>query len=125
MALSTVTITVSQLDATQSTVIVRGTLAISASPGTYPTAGWTLDFSGIDQVKSNSLPLSVTVFSKAAPTGLYVYHYAFGTTLANGTLQVFTGAAAQSPLAEFAAGSTPAGVSGDTIGFEAIFPKLI
>jgi hypothetical protein len=69
------------------------------------------------------LPSLVEVIS-ARPTAaaggsnnsaLFQYGYAPGTTLKNGTLQVFTGAAAQSGLAELAAGNYPAGVLTDTI----------
>jgi hypothetical protein len=54
-------------------------------------------------------------------SGLYLYQYAPGTTLANGTMQVFTGAAAQSALAELAAGNYPANVLNDVIQGEAYF----
>jgi|HubBroStandDraft_1064217.scaffolds.fasta_scaffold09152_6 hypothetical protein len=46
---------------------------------------------------------------------LYEYNFAPGTTLQNGTMQVFTGAAAQTALTELAAGNYPAGVLNDTI----------
>jgi hypothetical protein len=53
--------------------------------------------------------------------GLYIYSYAPGTTLANGTMQIVTGAAAQSPLNELTAGNYPANVLNDTILAEARF----
>ena len=54
-------------------------------------------------------------------SGLYIYQYSPGTTLANGTMQIFTGAAAQSPLAELNAGNYPANVLNDVIQIEAMF----
>lgn len=53
--------------------------------------------------------------------GLFLYQYAPGTTLKNGTMQVFTGAAAQAALTELAAGNYPANVLNDTIIGEAYF----
>jgi hypothetical protein len=53
--------------------------------------------------------------------GLFQYGYAPGTTLANGTLQVFTGAAAQAALTELTAGTYPANVLNDVIQGEAYF----
>jgi|SRR5579871_6411811 len=53
--------------------------------------------------------------------GLYLYQYSPGTTLQNGTMQIFTGAAAQSPLTELTAGNYPANVLNDVIQGEALF----
>jgi len=53
--------------------------------------------------------------------GLFEYQYAPGTTLANGTMQVFTGAAAQAALTELTAGNYPANVLNDAILAEALF----
>jgi hypothetical protein len=72
------------------------------------------------------LPAKVVIMS-ARPSGatgfagLYEYQYAPGTTLKNGTMQIFTGAAAQSPLTELTAGNYPANVLNDTIIGEAYF----
>lgn len=52
---------------------------------------------------------------------LYVYSYAPGTNLTNGTMQIFTGAAAQTALTELTAGNYPAGVLNDVIQGEAYF----
>ena len=58
----------------------------------------------------------------AANSGnLFIYNYAPSTTLQNGTMQVFTGAAAQTALTELSAGNYPAGVTTDTIQGEGIF----
>jgi hypothetical protein len=45
------------------------------------------------------------------------FSYSYNKT--NGLVQIFTGSAAQSPSAELAAGALPAGVTGDTVEFEA------
>jgi hypothetical protein len=53
--------------------------------------------------------------------GLYDYQYAPGAALNNGTMQIFTGGAAQSPFTELAAGNYPANVLNDTIIGHAYF----
>lgn len=128
MAAAVATPTVTVVDNTQKFVHVIGTVAIGASPLTYGAGGIVMSFAGNDLLKSNESPVSVRVFSKqpagSGATALYVYNFNPGTTMANGKLQVFTGAAAQSGLAELADGAVPAGVSGDVIGFEAWFTRL-
>jgi hypothetical protein len=52
----------------------------------------------------------------------FEYQYVPGTTLANGKMQVLTGAAAQSGLAELSAGNYPAAVLADVIEGEMIIP---
>jgi len=71
-----------------------------------------------------SLPEKVELQSVQTPgvPTQFEYQYVPGTTLANGKIQVFTGAAAQSGLAELANGNYPAGVLGDTIEGELILP---
>ena len=44
MADSTVTVTVTDVDATQSSVVIRGTLAVSPSTDTYTAGGYLLTF---------------------------------------------------------------------------------
>ena len=128
MAASTITVTISSTDWTGKNLIIFGTVAWSASPDTYTTGGNTMSFANFDEVKSGSLPNFVEVFSQ--PTAAshaansYVYQFLPGTTIANGVLQIFTGAAAQTALTELSAGAVPAGVSGDTIKFRASFPRL-
>lgn len=103
--------------------------------GTYPTAGDTFDLGTLFALTAGgpgasfptgSLPDDVRFRSVKTPgaTALFEYHWAPGTTLANGKIQVFTGAAAQSGLAELSAGAYPAGVLADLIRGEAVFPKL-
>lgn len=126
MAAAVATISVTTVDNSQKLAHVFGTVAIGADPLTYGAGGIVMTFAGNDLIKSNEVPLKVSVFSAKAAggTALYVYSFAPGTTLANGKLQVFTGAAAQSALAELADGAVPAGVSGDTIVFDAWFTRL-
>lgn len=100
--------------------------------GSYPTGGDTVDLtaffgtSGLPgySFPTASLPEKVEFQSLKTPgaTGLFVYQYVPGTTLANGKVQVFTGAAAQSALTEFSAGVYPAGVLADVIEGELIIP---
>lgn len=102
--------------------------------GAYPTAGDPIDltqlFNGTAAPPGFSLPAAlpekVELQSVKTPgaAALFLYQYVPGATLANGTVQTFTGAAAQSGLAELAAGNYPAGVLADTIEGEAIFPRL-
>lgn len=97
----------------------------------YVAGGDTLDLTQLFvaaglNVPSRSLPVKIELQS-ARPKGaadsaaLFQYEFAVGTTLANGTMQVFTGAAAQSGLAELNAGNYPAGVLDDTIQGEVYF----
>lgn len=128
MADAVATISISKTSNDQAFEYVYGTVAIGASPLTYTAKGLVMSFASQDQIKATSAPLAVFVFS-AAPAGagaanLYVYNFNPGTTQANGYLQIFTGAAAQTALTELSNGSIPAGVSGDTITFFAIFNRV-
>jgi hypothetical protein len=125
MADAVATPTVTFNDATQGLYHVLGTVAIGADPLTYSAKGLVMDFTG--KVETGAAPISCSVRSAVAAgsgaTALYVYNFNPGTTAANGKLQIFTGAAAQSALAELADGVIPAAVHGDTIVFEAWFKK--
>jgi len=107
--------------------------------GSYAAGGDPLDLSllntalasggpGGAPIPSGSLPIIVRLRSAAlasvAQTNMFEYNYAPGTTLANGKMQLFTGAAAQTALTEFTAGSYPAGVLADAIVGEAVFPAM-
>ena len=101
----------------------------------YVPGGDTLDLTQIYALASTApgwnlptidLPLRVVIVSQrpkgAANNGnLYLYEFAPGTTLQNGAMQVFTGAAAQTAPTELSAGNYPAGVTTDTIQAEAWF----
>lgn len=101
----------------------------------YVAGGDTLDLTALvnlaggapgETLPTFELPALVRIIS-ARPNlatgyaGLFVYSYAPGTNLTNGTMQVFTGAAAQAALTELTAGNYPANVLNDTIVGEAYF----
>jgi hypothetical protein len=65
---------------------------------------------------------SIKPAGSAQSAAEFIYSYAPGTTLANGKIQVFTGAAAQAGLAELSNGNYPAGVLGDVIEGEVYLP---
>lgn len=120
MALSTATYTKSPsigIDVTERKVTYTGTVAISASPGTYATGGLTLSLaSGTLQ---RGVPDYVEIYSLTGSG--WQYAYVPGTTIKDGKIKVL-GAPADSgatttttALAELDAAATPAGVSGDTI----------
>lgn len=117
-------------DATLRYEIVQGTIAIDASPATYAQNGLTVDFTGQEAIKSSQPPTRVKVWSMqpaASPTStLYFYRFNPGTAMNNGKLQIFVqDGTLNDPLQEVGNGvAIPAGVSGDTIYFEAWFPKL-
>lgn len=75
---------------------------------------------------TGSLPIKVELQSALATPGatLFIYDWIPGTTLSNGGVAVYTGAASQAGLTLLNAGAYPAGVLADTIQGEAIFPKL-
>ncbi len=101
----------------------------------YVAGGDTLDLTQLFNLASSApgrilptfeLPVKVEIQS-VRPQGAannaneYIYSFAPGTTLVNGAMQIFTGAAAQTALTELAAGNYPAGVLNDTIQAEALF----
>lgn len=76
---------------------------------------------------TGSLPIKVelqSILSTAPGANLFIYDWVPGTTLSNGGVAVYTGAAAQTGLTLLSAGAYPAGVLADTIEGEAIFPKM-
>lgn len=116
MAVSTVTVTIQQTWMDMKMLHVFGTIAIQASPGTYPTGGFTLNLND-PLIKAQRAPLKVEVIPQSKQAGQTEYDYSFipGSNNTNGKLKIFTGSA------ELAAAATPSGVSGDTIQFEALF----
>ena len=98
VAVATPTLT-QPLDNTQHNIVAYGTIAVTASTATYATGGVVLDFSKLG-ISSSYPPFLVTIKSEplvASPaTAEYIYTFLPGTTLANGKLQIYTGAAAQS-----------------------------
>lgn len=98
---------------------VLGTITAS---GNYTTDGDTLSFVNA-AIKSASVPLLVIVTGKAG----YTYVFVPGTTQANGKLLVFYcdyAASSAGPLIQIPQAAYPAGVTGDTINFYALFKKL-
>jgi len=95
-----------------------GTVAIGASPLTYTAGGMAMSLL-VPLIKASRTPLKVTVSGR---TG-YIFKYIPGTDASNGLLMIFVqDAVAGNPLLEMAdATAIPAAVSGDTIGFEAVF----
>lgn len=95
---------------------VVGTIAAS---GTYPTGGDTLSFAGVKGVLSSTPPTTVQI---AGSSG-FIYQFVAGTTIANGKMKVLvaTTGGTNIPLAEHTNVAYVAGVTGDVIGFEAIF----
>jgi|SRR5579871_6542022 len=99
--------------------IVRAYVSVVVGAGNYVTGGLTLDVTPI----TKNLPVAKPIFSSfssqkaaASPnTNAYIYQFSKGTTLANGTLQIF-GQSASAGIAELTGGgATPSGVTGDTI----------
>lgn len=100
----------------------------------YVTGGDTLDLTALFgtaglpgySFPTASLPEKVefqSVLPTSTPqTNTFLYQYVPGTTLANGKIQVFTGAAAQTGFTELSAGAYPAGVLADIIEGEIFIP---
>jgi len=120
MASATATPTIVSQDWTGNELIVRGTLAFSAATDTYTTKGVPFSLVGVN---SSELPTEVRVFVTSAPTNLYVYNYAIGTTQANGAIGIFTGAAAQTALTEYTSGGALTNPANDSLSFVAWFPR--
>ena len=96
---------------------VVGQVAISASPATYTQGGIAMNMF-IPLLKATMTPIFVIIQGQSG----YVYIYIPGADASAGLLKILTGAAAQSALTELTNGANiPAGVSGDTITFLAIF----
>jgi hypothetical protein len=109
----------------QRTITYFGTVAIVGS-GNYVTGGIPVTNAkapvtpplGQNTPYADRTPLVAQLNSGAGSGFQYVYN---PTTQ---KMQIFTGAAAQSPLTELSAGALPGGVTGDVIEFELIFPRV-
>lgn len=115
MPASTITVTILGNYTAGPSLHTLGTIAWSPSTDTYTSGGNACSFA-LPGAKTQRTPWRVDVWGASG----YVYKYVFGSDNTNGKLQIFTGAAAQSPLTELSAGAIPAGVSGDTIYFEMV-----
>jgi hypothetical protein len=95
---------------------VLGTMAISASPAVYVTGGIVMSFF-VPLIKASRTPIVVYVQGQSG----YIYQYVPGADASLGLLKIFQQSAATSALTEIPASAIPAGVSGDTITFDALF----
>lgn len=124
MAASTVVLTENKFpngsDMTQRRFHKYGTVAISASPGTYTTGGNAFTFAAPVFDVSSQTPIDLEIKSVSGSGFIYQWNKA------SNTVQIFTtGTASGDALNELAAGATPAGVSGDTIVYHAQFLKSV
>jgi hypothetical protein len=85
-----------------------GTITIGS--GTYPTNGVTLSFSTASSAPNIQEPYAGVFWS---PSSGYVYQF----DPVHDTIRVYESAGSAAPLTEIS-GSTPSGVTGDTIYFE-------
>ena len=109
------------------TLFIYGTAAFSASPATYAAGGIAISWKGLASNKTSSAGDGTTsgtpFFARFTSVGGSGFVYVWNKSTEK--LQIFTGAAAQSALTELTDGAAiPAGVSGDTIGFEARFKRF-
>lgn len=114
-----VAVNVTNVESGQGVVRVFGTLTPS---GNYVANGDAVDFTKATglSIPSQSAPISFRVEGAAA----YVYKGVKGAINACKFVVQETGAALSGALADLAAAAYPAGITGDTITFEAVFPKL-
>jgi len=101
---------------------VSGTIAVDASPATYATGGITLNLNQ-SAVKASRTPVTVIIQGISG----YDYSYIPGSDNSNGKLMIraqSASASAGDPLAELAAAAVPAGVSSDTITFQATWKGM-
>ena len=98
---------------------VAGTVAAS---GSYTTGGDTLDLSQFPRVASDDAPIQGTTWMD----GLAGYDYVFapGAAMNNGKVKIFAQGTSAGTFPELAAGAYPGAITGDTITFYGIFPKL-
>lgn len=100
-------------------VHVSGTVAAT---GNYSTGGDTLDLSQFPIVASSQPPVQGTSWMD----GLAGYDYLFlpGAAMNANKVKIFQQGASAGAFPELAAGAYPTAITGDTITFYGIFPKL-
>lgn len=118
MAASVLTVTVKQSGLDKLGYEVTGKIAVGA--GDYATGGNTLSFA-LSDIKAQRLPEIVEIMGQAG----FKYEYAPGTTNANGKMLIRQQSAATSALTELPAAAMPAGVTGDTIVFRAVWKGML
>ena len=109
------------IDATKQEFVVDGTLTLS---GSYTTGGDPMSLAGL--VPSNSLPNRVEVYQAPAVGNAplaFNFLYAFGTTQANGGLQVLTWATGSQVAGSGYDGALTAATA--NIRFRAWFTKFV
>jgi hypothetical protein len=125
MATATVTLTKNAYpngeDTTNRHIIIFGKAVIQASTATYAAGGLALNWLQAGTLNTTATAPLWVAFQSVSGSG-----YVYLVNASTGKLQVFSGAAAQSPLTELTDGEAmPAGVSGDTINFRAEFNKAV
>jgi len=123
MAVADITVTVTEeMPLPGNGVIVYGTLAIDAAADTYAAGGLVLtgaNFRAKTVLSPEALPQVLHA------RGIAGYYYEYNRATGKLLVRAQTNAAAEdAPLGELAAAAIPAGVSGDTISFIAIFDKF-
>lgn len=122
------------VDNTQTCLRAFGSVSVDANPATYTTGGiplvnpkaltqsaWSVEPIKVTSLTTGGTPTPVIVYIESVGGSGFVY----GWNKATNKMQIFTGAAAQSPLTELTnAAAIPAGVSGDTILLEAVFARI-
>lgn len=115
-----VTINVSRVDATQGSIIVEGTLALS---GNYTTGGDTVNWAAVPQIPSGAGPQGLVELEEQPATGSTPSGYGFyliaGATPGTWLLYITT-TFAQAP-AQFGAGAYSAALLAATFQFRAYF----
>lgn len=107
-------------DMTQRRFHTYGTVAINASPATYAAGGLVFSFAAPVFDVSSQTPIDLDI--KSVSGSGYVYVWVKSTN----KIEIYTGAAAQSPLTQLTDGATiPTAVSGDTIVYHAQFLKVV
>lgn len=120
--MATWTVTVEEVEESAGSVVKAfGTAAVS---GTYTSGGDVFSFANTagKLIPTGFPPIGpVQVIGKAG----FVYQFSRGTTLANGLLLIFcnTAGGSNAALGEHTAASVVAGVTGDTIRWEASFRR--
>lgn len=119
-----VTITINSIESGLDEVTISGTLAFSS---VYAAGGDAIDWTTVNGVFDGNgrifLPSALPDCVLMHGSGLFLFGYVPGTTLANGKVKINDIAAA----AQLANGAYPAGITADAGGifFTAKFPRLL
>lgn len=111
MPASVITTTITKAWGNAGAYHVIGSFAVAA--GDYVAEGLTVSMVGTN-LKATKPPTFMTINSRNG----YVYDYVAGTTAANGKIKILAS------TTEASVAATPAGVTGDTITFYAMFPGM-